>query len=214
MDRPGIFMLKNREQAAQILAKKLHAHIKSRPLVLAIPRGAVGMGAIIADALQGELDVILVHKLSHPTNSEFAIGAVDEDGQVYMDKKARFDEIPIRYLETERQKQLEVLKKRRQRYTPIRASLDPKNKVVIIIDDGAATGWTIKAALLAIRERKPKKIIVALGVSSPKAIKELKLLANEVICLEIPENFLAVSQFYEEFPQVSDEEVEALLARA
>ena len=99
-----------------------------------------------------------MHKIGHPLNSEFAIGAVDEDGRVYMDEEARLDEIPIKYLESERQTQWKKLKERRKYYTPVHKSLSLKGRIVIIIDDGIATGWTLKAGILAIKEENRKKL--------------------------------------------------------
>ena len=206
-------MLRDREEAAHCLAKKLERFRDQNILVLAIPRGAVGMARVIADELKADLDVVLVRKIGHPQNPEFAIGAVDEDGQVYMEEDARLDEIPIRYLESERQVQWKKLKERRKYYTPVHKSLCPKGRVVIIVDDGIATGWTLKAAILAIKERKPEKIIVAVGVASSQGIKEIESMVDEVVCLITPENFYAVGQFYQHFAQVSDDEVVALLAR-
>lgn len=206
-------MLRDREEAAHSLAKKLKCYRDQQPLVLAIPRGSVGIGRIIADELNADFDVVLVHKIGHPQNPEFAIGAVDEDGQVYMEDDARLDEIPIRYLEAERQVQWKKLKERRKYYTPIHKSLSPKKRVVIIVDDGIATGWTLKAAILAIKERKPEKIIVAIGVASRQGIKEIESMVDEVVCLLTPDDFCAISEFYEDFAQVSDEEVMRLLAR-
>ena len=208
-----INMLQNREEAAHSLAKKLASFRGKNPLILAVPRGAVGMGRIVADMLSGDLDVILVHKIGHPVNAEFAIGAVDEDGQVYMDEEARLDQIPIKYLESERQLQWKKLKERRAYYTPVHKSLNPKGRIVIIIDDGIATGWTLKAGIQAIKERKPQRIIVAVGVASPQAIKEIENMVDEVVCLITPHDFYAVGQFYQDFAQVSDQEVIKLLAR-
>jgi len=208
-----IKMLQNREEAAHSLAQKLLSYRGKNPLILAIPRGAVGMGRIIADALDGDLDVVLVRKIGHPINSEFAIGAVDEDGQVYMDEEAPLDQIPIKYLESERQTQWHKLIERRKYYTPVHKSLSPKQRIVILIDDGIATGWTLKAAIQATKERKPQKIIVAVGVASPQAIKEIENMVDEVICLLTPHDFYAVGQFYHDFLEASDEEVIKLLAR-
>jgi len=204
-------MLQNREEAGIKLAQELIIYQNQNPLVLAIPRGAVSMAHIIAQRLKGDLDVVLVHKLGHPLNKEFAIGAVDEDGRIYLDDDIELDQIPVKYLESERISQLEKLKQRRKLYTPIHKAINPKNRIVIIVDDGIATGWTLKAAIQAIKDRKPAKIIVAVGVASPRVIQEIKNLADEVVCLLTPTNFMAVGQFYHDFSQVSDDDVINLL---
>jgi predicted phosphoribosyltransferase len=197
----------NRLEAAELLARKLGALRADRPLVLAIPRGAVPMGRVIADALDGELDVVLVRKLGAPGNPELAVGSVDESGHMYVAEHARAMGISDRYLERERQAQIETMRKRRSEYTPVRAPIDPAGRVVIVVDDGTATGSTMIAALRAVRARHPKKLIAAIGVSPPETLARLRSEADEVACLEAPEFFYAVGQFFADFPQVSDQEV-------
>ena len=206
-------MLRDREDAAYQLAKKLGDYRGHNILVLAIPRGSLGMARIVADELEADLDVVLVHKIPHPHNPEFAIGSVDEDGQVYIEEDARLDEIPIRYLEAERQIQWKRLKERRKYYTPVHKSQNLKGRTVIIIDDGIATGWTLKAAILATREKKPHKIIVAVGVASKQGIKEIENMVDEFISLITPHDFQAVGQFYQDFAEITDDEAVRLLAR-
>lgn len=205
-------MLKNREEAAEALVNKLLEYKDKHALVLALPRGAVGMGRILAMSLNAELDVVLVHKLGHPLNAEFAIGAVDEDGQVFLDEKTALEDISFKYLESERQAQVQKLRERRKLYTPVREPIDPTGRIVILCDDGLATGWTMKAAIQTLRDKKAKKIIVAVGVASPQGAEEIKYLADEFVCLLIPKKFYALAQFYKNFPQVSDEEVIKILA--
>ncbi|MBI3332347.1 phosphoribosyltransferase [Candidatus Peregrinibacteria bacterium] len=200
----------NREEAAQKLAERLSPYKGMAPLVLAIPRGAVPMGKIIADALGGALDVVLVRKLGAPGNPEYAIGSVDESGHVTLNPEAEgvADE---EYLKQEVRTQMDTMRKRRAFYTPIRAPVDPKDRAVIVVDDGIATGSTMLAALHAIREKKPKKLVVAIGVAPQESIKRLERVADEVICLQTPAWFMAVGQFFDEFPQVEDEEVIRIL---
>src|SRR5712691_5602841 len=126
----------NREHAARLLAEKLTAYRGQNPLVLGIPRGAVPMAKIIADALGGELDVVLVHKLGAPGNPELAIGSVDETGRVYLSKHVRELGIDDAYLEVEKQAQLKTLRKRRAQYTPVRPPLNPAGRIVIVVDNG------------------------------------------------------------------------------
>jgi predicted phosphoribosyltransferase len=199
----------SRNDAARQLAKAL-AHFRGRnPLVLAIPRGSVGMGKVIADELEGELDVVLVHKLRSQFNPEFAIGAVDESGWTYIANHADADDA---YIEREKQAQLETLRKRRAQYTPALPPIDPKGRIVIVVDDGLATGASMIAALHAARAKQPQRLICAVPVAAPDSLERVRPLADEVVCLDAPQGFYAVGQFYREFGQIEDEEVVALLA--
>lgn len=196
----------NRKEAAEKLALRLKHYQGKDPLILAIPRGAVPMGNIIAHALNGELDVVLVRKLGAPGNAEYAIGAVDESGYVQMNAEAGFS-LDDPYVQEEVARQLQTIHARRKKYTPSRKPIDPYNRIVIVVDDGIATGSTMLAALTAIRSQKPAKIIVAVGVASSHAIAHIETKADEVVCLNTPPVFYAVGQFFQEFEQVSDEEV-------
>lgn len=202
----------NREEAAERLADALSKYKGKNPLILAIPRGAMPMAKIIAEHLGGEVDVVLVHKLGAPGQPELAIGALDEGGYVYLHPYAKELQISQDYLEREKNIQLEILKERRQNYTPHRSARNPEGRIVIIVDDGIATGSTMMAALHAVREKKPEKLIAAVGVAPPETAEKLKNFADEVICLETPESFYAVGQFFEDFSQVSDEEVLQILS--
>ncbi len=205
----------DRADAARQLAAAL-AHLKGqRPLVLAIPRGAVPMGRIIADELQGDYDVVLVRKLGAPGNPELAIGAVDETGWSYVTDYAASTGADRAYLTREKEKQLEVLRTRRRQYSPVHPPIDPSGRIVVVIDDGIATGSTMIAALHALRAKSPQKLICAVPVAAPDALRKLADYADAVICLEQPPFFHAVGQFYDHFPQVDDREVIAVLgARA
>lgn len=200
-------IFENRTDAAMQLAAQLSLYRHKNPLILAIPRGGVPIGAILAAQLDGELDVALVHKLGAPGQPELAIGAVDEDGEIYLHPYAAQMEVPKFYLEEEKLEQLHVLRKRRHLFTPHRPPLDPKDRTVIIVDDGIATGSTMIAALHATRAKNPKELIVAVPVSSKDSLKAVKKISDKVYCLETPEPFYAVGQFYRDFSQVSDDEV-------
>jgi putative phosphoribosyl transferase len=201
---------KNREHAAYLLVERLRASYKNKnPLVLGIPRGAVPMARIIADGLGGELDVILVRKLSHPDQPEFAIGAIDEAGDASLAEWAA--DIDPQFIEAEKQRQLAVLRERRARYTPSRAPIDPHERIVIVVDDGIATGSTMTAALRAVRAKKPKKLIGAVAVASPDAARALLHESDAMVCLKVSADFFAVGQFFEDFTQVSDQDVIELL---
>lgn len=202
----------DRIDAARRLAQALRAYEGTKPVVLAIPRGAVPMGRVLAQRLGGELDVVLVRKLGSPGSSEFAIGAVDESGWRYVAPYASRYGADEEYLERECTRQMEVMRQRRKLYTPGRAPVDIEGRVAIVVDDGLATGATMLAALHAVRERKPAKLVCAVPVASGEALELVRPQADEVVCLDVPAGFGAVGQFYASFPQVEDEEVVRLLA--
>lgn len=204
-------MFENRAVAAALLAEQLSAYQGKNPLILAIPRGAVPMSRIIADKLQGELDVVLVRKLRAPGNPEFAIGAIDENGQVYLTDQTTQSGVTAEYLAIEKDTQLKLLRERRIRYTPVRPAINPHDRIVIIVDDGLATGSTMIAALRAVRLQQPHKLICAVPVAPASTLANITPLADEVICLATPTVFYSVSQFYHSFPQIGDEEVIAAL---
>lgn len=201
----------DRNEAARLLAEALHRYRGHNPLVLAIPRGAVPMGRIVATALGGELDVVLVRKLQAPSSGEFALGSVDESGWTYVADYARDMGVEDAYLEEQKRVQLEVLEARRALYTPWRRPLDPAGRIAIVIDDGLATGATMIAALHAVRARKPAKLVCAVPVASRESLARIRSLADEIVCLEAPAGFQAVGQFYRVFDQVSDERVVSIL---
>jgi len=206
-------MFDSRLDAGRKLAKALAAYRGRNPLVLAIPRGAVEMGATIAHALGGELDVVLVKKLRAPYSPEFAVGAIDETGWAHVAGHAAMAGADEAYLEKEKATELELLRRRRAQYTPARASADPAGRVAIVVDDGIATGESMIAALHAVRAKKPERLVCAVPVAAPDSLERIRPYADEVVCLAAPEEFMAVGQFYRDFQQVEDEEVVALLAR-
>lgn len=203
----------DRADAARRLAWRLARYRGQRPLVLAIPRGAVPMGKILADALEGDLDVVLVRKLRAPFNPELAIGSIDETGATYLDPRLR-DLWTARYLEEEKAAQLEILRTRRRMYQPAGAAADVGGRIVIVLDDGIATGSTMVAALRAVRARGPARLVAATGVASPEALRLVEAEADEVECLQAPAALYAIGQYFADFSQVSDEEVVATLREA
>ncbi|QOJ24149.1 MAG: phosphoribosyltransferase [Gammaproteobacteria bacterium] len=202
----------DRIAAAGKLAQALSEYRDKNPLVLAIPRGAVPMAKVIAQQLNGEMDVVLVRKLRAPGNPEYAIGSVDESGWVYLTEYAERAGADQAYIKHEVSEQLETIRQRRAHYTPGRTPVDPARRIVIVIDDGLATGSTMIAALHALRNQKPAELVCAVPVAPPETLKKLQGKADRIVCLSAPDNFYAVGQFYADFPQVTDNEVIACLA--
>lgn len=200
---------RDREHAADLLVERLRPRCNRNSLVLGVPRGAMPMAKIIADTLGCELDVLLVHKLSHPESAELAIGAIDETGKAFVSRWA--EDVAPEYLEAEKGRQLLVLRRRRDIYTPFRPPIDPHGRTIILVDDGIATGSTMTAALRATRAHKPKKLICAVAVASPEAARAILRECDGLICLSVPDNFRAVGQFFDDFGQVTDEDVVRIL---
>lgn len=203
----------DRIQAAQALADRLN-HLANVPnlLILALPRGGVPLGVEIAKALHAPLDIFLVRKLGAPGHKEFAIGALAENGVRFIDRQVTHElgisEAVIEQTASEEQQELD---RRKQRYRGKKLPLEIAGRIVVIVDDGLATGASMKAAIQAIRKQHPQKILVAVPVGAKDTCKELKQLADEVICLITPEPFYAVGLWYENFPQLTDADVITLL---
>lgn len=202
---------RNRDAAAAELADALHRYRGTHPLVLAIPRGGVPLGRVLADALEGDLDVVLVRKLGAPDNPELAIGAVDEHGHVTLDADARWTGADDAYIAEETARQRAVIAARRQAYAADHAPTPVRGRTVIVVDDGLATGATMRAALHAVREQHPACLVCAVPVAASDSLAAVMPLADDVVCLATPEPFHAVGLYYRDFAPVEDDEVMRLL---
>ena len=203
----------NRTEAGKQLAASLQ-NISKNAIVLAVPRGGVVVGFEIAYALNIPLDIIIAKKIGAPENPELAIGAVAEDGSYLLDDKlVRMLGIPQSYIKAEVERQKAEIKRRLKSYRDDAPSPEISGREVILVDDGVATGSTLKAALRSLRNRGAKPIVVAVPVGPAETVNELKKEADRVICLLTPEPFYAIGEFYEDFEQTTDEEVVELLKR-
>ncbi len=200
----------DRKEAARLLAEALRPLGLQRPVVLGIPRGAVVLADTIARELGGTMDVVLARKIGAPGNPEYALGAVSEDGRVFLQPYADSIADPS-YLKAETGRQMQVIRSRRRRYRALRPKEPLAGRDVIITDDGIATGSTMEAALTAVLAEEPRRVVIAVPVGPPEALDKLRQRA-EVVALSAPPDFVAVGAYYRHFPQVNDEDVEKLLA--
>ena len=204
----------NRTEAGRELAKALAFYKEQHPVILALPRGGAPVAAEIATALEAPLDLMLVRKIGVPFQPELAMGAVI-DGQeplvVRNEQVIRMAEINESEFDAIRDRELEEIERRRKLYLGSRPHPELKGQTVIIVDDGIATGATIRVALRAIRMRKPRKLILAVPVAPTQSLDELRTEADEIVCLEDYEDFGAIGLYYSDFRQISDAEVIKLL---
>ncbi len=202
----------DRVEAGRRLAEALREYEGREVVVLAIPRGGVVVGYQVAKRLGAPLDVIAPRKIGAPHNPELAIGAVAEDGTIILDEGlVRSLGVPESYIGEESERQREEIRRRLRLYRGEAPYPELKGHVVILVDDGVATGSTAKAALASIRRRGPEEVVVAIPVAPPSTARELEEEADRVVCLYTPEPFYAIGQFYRDFSQTSDEEVVGLL---
>jgi predicted phosphoribosyltransferase len=204
---------RDRADAGRRLAGSLgHLRGRSDLLVLALPRGGVPVAAEVARALGAPLDLCFAHKIGAPNNPEFAIGSVAESGPPYIEEQVIHSlRIPYAYIREEAAFQQEDLARRARHYRGTRPAPVIEDRWVVLIDDGVATGSTAHAALQALRGRNPARLIFGAPVASAEAVQRLAVDADELVILHAPAIFFAVAEFYDRFPQVSDEEVMALL---
>ena len=200
----------DRLDAAEQLSVALSAYRGTHPLVLAIPRGAVPMARVVSQRLGGELDVVPVRKLRYPGSPELAMGAISASGWTYLNPDVSAA-VNAQDLAKEKAYQLEVLHAREAGYFHDREPMSPQGRTVIVVDDGLATGATMRAALQAIRQHHPARLICAVPVASHEALEKIKPWVDAWVCLSVPENFHGVGQFYSDFRQVEDEDVLRIL---
>ncbi|SIT94342.1 phosphoribosyltransferase [Pontibacter indicus] len=200
-------MIPNRHIAAELLADRLEHYKGQKGVVLAIPRGGVPVAAPIARRLGMPLDVIVSKKIGHPANPEFAIGAVTLE-DVEVDHRS---DVSAEYIRAEVERIKTNLRQKYRLFMGDRQTVDLHDRVVIIVDDGIATGKTLLSTVNMARHKQPRKIIIAVPVAPKAAIKQFEAIVDEVVCLLVPPMFQAVGQFYQEFEQISDEEVIRLL---
>ena len=209
-------IFRDRTDAGKHLATKLLSY-KDRPdvLVLALPRGGVPVAYEVAQLLRVPLDIFLVRKLGVPGHEELAMGAISTGGvRVLNEEIVEYLRVPEHIIDIIAAEELKELRRREVTYRGNRPEPDVKGKTVILIDDGLATGSTIRAAAQALRQQEPARIVVAVPVSAPETCDEYRIGVDEIICAVTPELFLGVGRWYQDFSQTSDEEVRDLLERA
>lgn len=194
------------------LAKALAPFKGGSTVVYGLPRGGVVTALAVAQALGAPLDVLIVRKLTHPMNSELAIGAITDAGEEILHPTLA-EAVGEAWLAEERERQLHLARERRRRYAGFAPHLSCKDKVAIVVDDGIATGSTMRAALLAVRDRGPLRVIVAAPVAPPEVFERFRDYADEVVVPHTPDGFYAICQFYEDFTPVEDEEIVECLRR-
>lgn len=206
-------MYRDRNEAGNLLALKLGKYNKTDAVVLAIPRGGIPLGFIVSEKLNLPLEVVLSKKIGHPLHKEYAIGAVTLKSSIL--SEAATDISPL-YIEEETENIRSLLKKRYKDYYGNRKPLKLKGKILIIVDDGIATGNTMLSIIKMLHDEKPQKIVIAIPVAPHDSIKKLQAspYVDEVICPLVPDYFQAVGQFYQDFDQVEDKEVKQLLNKA
>lgn len=199
----------DRLDAGHLLAQQLKQYRHSQGIVLAVPRGGVPVGYVVAQQLGLPLDLLLVKKIGHPANKEYAVGAVSLS-DCYV---VPHPEVTQNYIEQETARVRKRLQEMQHKFRKDRPLTALKDLTIIVVDDGIATGNTLMAALKMLRRQKPAKIVVAVPVAPRDAVVRLSEAADEVVCLYIPEEFYGVGSFYENFEQVYDEEVQAYIER-
>jgi len=203
---------RDRVEAGRRLAGALVRYKGEDTVVLGIPRGGVVVAKEVADALEAPLDIVISRKIGAPGEPEFALGAVTQEGDVILDRQTADSVGASReYLESEIRQKKEEVKQRMERFRGDAPYPSLKGKVVIVVDDGIATGSSVEAAVTSIRKREPREVVIAVPVAPPDTVESLKAGGNTVVCLETPRMFFAIGEFYQRFDQVEDSEVKRIL---
>jgi len=209
---PDADQFTDRTDAGRRLGEALRDREFDVDIVLAIPRGGLPLGRVVADMLEVPLDIVVASKIGSPENPELAIGAVASDGTVWRNQET-FERTGAdeSYFEQERKKETETARQKAKRYRGEPSLPDLTGKTVVVVDDGVATGSTVRASVQMLKTTEAAHVVLAVPVGPPDTIKELQELADEVLCLKTPSSFMGVGQFYQRFEQVSDEEAMAYL---
>lgn len=204
----------DRSEAGRLLVRELTTMDLAGVVVLGIPRGGLEVAQEIAAVLGAPLDVVLTRKLAAPQNPELAIASVNEHGEVFRKESLiRYLKVSDNYLERERKLQLEIIKQRASLIRHILPRISLAGRTVILTDDGVATGATMQAAVWSVLAEKPTKLIVALPVAPRGVLAYIAQDADNLLCLAVPPEFISVSQFYQQFPQLSNEEMMSIISR-
>ena len=208
-------MFKDRKDAGVQLALRLKDYRdREGVIVLALPRGGVVTGYEVASYLNCPLDVIIIRKLGFPGEPELAIGAISETGVIVLNESIIPTGVSGKYIESEISRQKAEIERRVNLYRKGESLPDLKGKTVVLVDDGVATGATMKAAISTLKVEGLERLVVALPVAPPETAEELRQMVDELICLETPYGFMAVGSYYQDFTQVSDKEVVEILEKA
>jgi len=203
-------IFESRIDAAKALIPYLEKYRNREVVVLAIPRGGVPMGDIIARHFNWELTLLLTKKIGHPLSSEYAIGAVSLYGRILNEG---ISNVPIDYIENETLRIRKLLDARRIKFIGQQKIIPLHGKILVIVDDGIATGYTMRVSVEILKNQMPARIIIAVPIASPRIIESLCNMVDEVIALDAPEDFGGVGQFYEDFSEISDQEVVAIMKK-
>lgn len=206
----------HRKEAGQLLAKALVSYQGQDVVVFALPRGGVVVAQEIASALHAQLDIVLAHKIGHPSQPEYAIAAISEGGHL-IENQREVASVDLAWYESEKKQQRAHMLKRRKEYFKGRPSPSVEGRIVILVDDGIATGLTMQAAIVDLKARKPKNIIVAVPVAPQGTAEHIRSMVDQFIGLEVPPDHLffgSIGAYYADFSQIDDSEVISILAQS